>query len=87
MAGPTRILVVEDDPEVRSAIKMVLEAESYTAGSSWTRSVSIPAYARSPSSSCPRTEARTASAPWARRTTWRSPSTPETLLDVVSRHA
>ncbi len=29
MAGPTRILVVEDDPEVRSAIKMVLEAEAY----------------------------------------------------------
>ncbi len=29
MAGPTRILVVEDDPEVRSAIRMVLEAESY----------------------------------------------------------
>jgi CheY-like chemotaxis protein len=26
MAGPTRILVVEDDPEVRSAIKMILEA-------------------------------------------------------------
>ncbi len=29
MAGPTRILVVEDDPEVRSAIRMVLEAEAY----------------------------------------------------------
>jgi CheY-like chemotaxis protein len=29
MAGPTRILVVENDPEVRSAIKMVLEAEAY----------------------------------------------------------
>ena len=29
MAGPTRILVVEDDPEVRSAIRMVLEGEAY----------------------------------------------------------
>jgi len=29
MPGPTRILVVEDDPEVRSAIRMVLEAEAY----------------------------------------------------------
>ena len=29
MAGPTRILVVEDDPEVRSAIRMVLEVEAY----------------------------------------------------------
>ena len=29
MAGLTRILVVEDDPEVRGAIRMVLEAEAY----------------------------------------------------------
>ena len=29
VAGLTRILVVEDDPEVRGAIRMVLEAEAY----------------------------------------------------------
>lgn len=29
MAGPIRILVVEDDPEIRSAIRMILEAEAY----------------------------------------------------------
>ena len=102
MAGPTRILVVEDDPEVRSAIRMVLEAEAYEVAESGDGADALvklratpqpslilldlmmpgmngwqfmdevrvhPDLRRSPSSSCPRTGARTASAPWARRTT------------------